>query len=60
VVTESVFGLGGIGQAVVQAFVSGDLPVIMGVVLIAATAVVVANLVVDIAYGLLDARVRLA
>ncbi|MEV4396180.1 ABC transporter permease [Nonomuraea sp. NPDC049607] len=60
VVTESVFGLGGIGQAVVQAFVSGDLPVIMGVVVLATTAVVVANLIVDIAYGLLDPRIRLA
>jgi peptide/nickel transport system permease protein len=59
VVTESVFGLGGIGQAVVQAFVSGDLPVIMGVVVLATTAVVVANLLVDIAYGLLDPRIRL-
>ncbi|MEU4230674.1 ABC transporter permease [Nonomuraea sp. NPDC026600] len=60
VVTESVFGLGGIGQAVVQAFVSGDLPVIMGVVVLATTAVVLANLLVDIAYGLLDPRIRLA
>ncbi|MEV6156703.1 ABC transporter permease [Nonomuraea sp. NPDC052129] len=60
VVTESVFGLGGIGQAVVQAFVSGDLPVIMGVVVLATTAVVVANLLVDITYGLLDPRIRLA
>ncbi|MFD1546468.1 ABC transporter permease [Nonomuraea guangzhouensis] len=60
VVTESVFGLGGIGQAVVQAFVSGDLPVIMGVVVLATTAVVLANLLVDLAYGLLDPRIRLA
>ena len=60
VVTESVFGLGGIGQAVVQAFVSGDLPVIMGVVVLATTAVVLANLLVDITYGLLDPRIRLA
>jgi peptide/nickel transport system permease protein len=60
VVTESVFGLGGVGQAVVQAFVSGDLPVIMGVVVLATGAVVVANLVVDISYGFLDPRIRLA
>ncbi|MFC4121714.1 ABC transporter permease [Nonomuraea zeae] len=59
VVTESVFGLGGVGQAVVQAFVSGDLPVIMGVVILATTAVIVANLLVDLAYGLLDPRVRI-
>ncbi|WP_327086491.1 ABC transporter permease [Nonomuraea sp. NBC_01738] len=59
VVTESVFGLGGIGQAVVQAFNQGDLPVIMGVVVIATTAVITANLVVDLAYAVLDPRVRL-
>ncbi|GAA3830435.1 ABC transporter permease [Sphaerisporangium flaviroseum] len=58
VVTESVFGLGGVGQAAVQAFVSGDLPVVMGVVLITSAVVVVANLLADMAYALLDARVR--
>ncbi|NUR84225.1 MAG: ABC transporter permease [Nonomuraea sp.] len=60
VVTESVFGLGGVGQAVVQAYTTGDLPVIMGVVVLATGAVVVANLLVDVAYGFLDPRVRLA
>lgn len=60
IVTESVFGLGGIGQEVVRAVVNGDLPVIMGVVLLAAFFVTVANIVVDIAYSFLDPRVRLA
>jgi peptide/nickel transport system permease protein len=58
-VTESVFGLQGIGQLTVRSLTTGDLPVIMAVVLIAAFFVVVANLVVDIGYSFLDPRVRL-
>ena len=53
VVVESVFGLGGLGQASVQAIFTGDLPVIIGFVIIAATFVVVANIIVDLAYALL-------
>jgi peptide/nickel transport system permease protein len=59
VVTENVFGLGGIGQASVEAIGAGDLPVIIGFVLAAAAFVVVANIVVDFCYTLLDPRVRL-
>jgi peptide/nickel transport system permease protein len=59
VVTETVFSLGGIGQDSVQAVVQGNLPVIIGFVLIAALFVVVANLIVDMAYALLDPRVRI-
>jgi ABC-type dipeptide/oligopeptide/nickel transport system permease component len=60
IVTEAVFGLGGIGQTAVQAVVNGDLPIIFGTVLFAAFFIVIANILVDIAYALLDARVRLA
>jgi peptide/nickel transport system permease protein len=60
IVTEAVFGLGGIGQTAVQAVINGDLPIIFGTVLFAAFFIVVANILVDIAYALLDARVRLA
>jgi peptide/nickel transport system permease protein len=59
-VTESVFGLQGIGQMTVRSLTNGDLPVIMGVVLIAAFFVVLGNLVVDVAYSFLDPRVRLS
>ena len=59
VVTESVFNLGGVGQALLRAFDFGDVYVILGIVIITAVAVVVANIVVDIAYSLLDPRVRL-
>jgi peptide/nickel transport system permease protein len=60
VVVENVFGIGGIGQDSVQAIDQGNLPVIIGFVLVAAVFVVVANIVVDFCYTLLDTRVRLA
>lgn len=59
VITEVVFGLPGLGYTAVQAITNQDLPVIIGVVIITAAAVVVANLLVDIGYALLDPRVRL-
>jgi peptide/nickel transport system permease protein len=59
VVTEVVFGLPGLGYTAVQAITNQDLPVIIGVVIITSAAVVVANLLVDIGYALLDPRVRL-
>ncbi len=59
IITEQVFGLPGLGYTAVQAIVQSDLPVIIGVVLVAATAVVVANIVVDAFYAVLDPRVRL-
>jgi len=57
VVTESVFGIGGVGQDSVQAIDAGNLPVIIGFVLVAALFVVTANIVVDFCYALLDPRV---
>ncbi|HEY3734601.1 MAG TPA: ABC transporter permease subunit [Streptosporangiaceae bacterium] len=59
VVTEAVFGIGGIGSDSIAAIDQGNLPVIIGFVLIAAVFVVVANLVVDLCYRLLDPRVRI-
>lgn len=60
VVTEQVFGLNGIGRLAVQSVTNVDLPTIVALVLIAATAFTVANLVVDILYGVIDPRVRLS
>jgi peptide/nickel transport system permease protein len=59
VITEQVFALPGLGFTAVQAIQQQDLPVIIGVVIVAATAVVVANIVVDAFYAVLDPRVRL-
>jgi peptide/nickel transport system permease protein len=60
VVVETVFGLGGIGQTSVNAIYTDNLPVIIGFVIIAALFVVVANLIVDLTYALLDPRVRIS
>lgn len=60
VVVESVFGLGGLGQVSVQAIYQDNLPVIIGFVILAAVFVVVANIIVDLVYSLLDPRVRIA
>jgi peptide/nickel transport system permease protein len=59
IVTEKVFGLQGIGQLVYQSVTVGDTPVIIGVTLLVSFFVIVANLIVDIGYSLLDPRVRL-
>jgi peptide/nickel transport system permease protein len=59
VVTEQVFSLPGLGKTAIDAINQQDLPVIIGIVLFASTAVVVANIVVDLLYAVLDPRVRL-
>jgi peptide/nickel transport system permease protein len=59
VVTETVFGLPGLGQLLVLSIDHQDLPTTIGLVLLATTFVVVANIVVDILYALIDPRVRL-
>ena len=59
VITETVFGMPGLGFTAIQAIQQQDLPVVIGVVIVAAAAVVVANIVVDALYAVLDPRVRL-
>lgn len=59
-VVETVFGIGGIGQDSVEEVDQGNLPLIIGFVLAAAVFVIVANILVDIAYTLLDPRIRLS
>lgn len=60
VVTERLFGLQGIGQSALVAVQRSDLPVVLGTVLVAALFIVIANIIVDIVYAALDARVRLS
>ena len=60
IVVESVFGLNGLGQVSVEAIYTDNLPVIIGFVVLAAAFVVVANIIVDLTYALLDPRVRIA
>ena len=59
VITEQVFGLPGLGWTAVHAIQEQDLPVIIGIVIVASAAVVVCNIVVDALYALVDPRVRL-
>jgi peptide/nickel transport system permease protein len=58
VVVEQVFSLNGLGRLAVQSVVNVDLPVIVALVLIAGFAYTLANLVVDVLYGVIDPRVR--
>jgi peptide/nickel transport system permease protein len=58
VVTEKLFRWPGIGALTVDAVLSRDGPVIMGIVLVTSVAIVAANLVVDVLYAVLDPRTR--
>jgi peptide/nickel transport system permease protein len=60
VITESVFNLQGLGYLAINDALQQDLPVVLGVVLIASVAVALANLIVDILYAFIDPRVRYA
>lgn len=58
IVVETVFAWPGIGRLLVTAVSSRDLAVVQGLVLVIATTMVLANLIVDLLYGLLDPRIR--
>jgi peptide/nickel transport system permease protein len=60
VITESVFNIRGLGFKTIDAARNQDLPLVIAVVLVASTAVALANLVVDVVYAYLDPRVRYA
>ncbi len=59
VVVESVFGWPGMGQLAWQAIQRVDIPIIMGVTLVSATAIVLGNLLADLIAPLIDPRIRL-
>jgi peptide/nickel transport system permease protein len=59
VITETVFSLPGLGYTAVNAITQQDLPVVIGVVIVASAGVIIANLIVDILYAVVDPRVRL-
>ncbi|MFI0356081.1 ABC transporter permease [Actinomadura sp. 9N407] len=58
VLTEQTFSLKGLGRLALDGVIGSDLPVVLGVVMVAAVFIVIANLVVDILYGVVDPRVR--
>jgi len=59
VIIESIFAIPGMGQLMVQSVFSRDYPVVMGNLVIVATLTLVANLVADVAYGMVDPRIRM-
>ncbi|MHB1786988.1 MAG: ABC transporter permease [Acidimicrobiales bacterium] len=60
IVTETVFSLPGLGQQIINSITRQDLPVIIGLVILASAFIVVANILVDAFYAVLDPRVRLS
>jgi peptide/nickel transport system permease protein len=60
ILTETVFNIPGVGRYAYQAVNTGDIPAIQGVVLVLALSIVIASLLVDIVYAVIDPRVRYA
>jgi peptide/nickel transport system permease protein len=60
IITESVFSMHGLGYLAVHSVTTMDLPTIVALVMIVSTFIVIANMVVDIAYGFIDPRVKLS
>jgi peptide/nickel transport system permease protein len=58
ILTETVFNIPGVGRLAFDAIQKSDMPIVQGTVLIAAFAVILMNLIVDILYAFLDPRVR--
>ncbi len=58
--TERIFSIPGMGLLALDSFNTSDLPVIAGVVVVAATFVTIGNLIVDLLYGVVDPRVKLS
>ncbi|GKQ41144.1 ABC transporter permease [Streptomyces sp. A012304] len=59
-ITEKTFSIQGIGMLAVKSVSTNDLPMLLGVMVLTASFVVVANIVVDACYALIDPRIRLA
>lgn len=58
--TESVFSIPGLGVTALSGYTNADLPITIGIVVFATICVIIANLIVDIAYAYIDPRIRLS
>lgn len=58
VITETIFAWPGLGQLLVSSLTSQDLDLVMGIVVLVAVVTIVFNLIADVAYGVLDPRIR--
>ena len=57
-IIETIFGKPGLGRLAIDAIKTRDYPIVQGVVLLMALAFVVVSLLTDLAYGLIDPRIR--
>ena len=58
VLTETVFGLAGVGRMLFEAITARDYPIIQAFTVVIAVAYMLINLIVDVSYGFLDPRIR--
>lgn len=58
IITERIFGLPGVGSLLLNGIVNRDYPMVQGVVILMATAVIFANLIADVVYAVVDPRIR--
>jgi peptide/nickel transport system permease protein len=59
ILTETVFGLAGVGRSLYEAITARDFPIIQGFTVVIALGYIVVNLIVDLSYAFLDPRIRL-
>jgi len=57
--TETIFGLSGVGRMLYDAITARDFPIIQGFTLVIAAGYVIVNLIVDISYAFIDPRIKL-
>jgi peptide/nickel transport system permease protein len=60
VLVETIFSINGLGRLLVEAIIKRDVPIIQGVTVYIASVFVIANLIIDLTYGLFDPRIRVA
>jgi peptide/nickel transport system permease protein len=58
VITETIFAWPGVGRLLIQSIAFRDYPLVQGCILLIAVTYVAMNLLTDVAYGLLDPRIR--
>lgn len=59
ILTETIFGLSGVGRSLYEAITARDYPIIQGFVVVIAVGYVMVNLLVDLSYAILDPRIQL-
>ena len=60
IIVETVFARQGVGQLAIDAILQKDYPLVQGIILLTASTYVIANLLVDISYGLINPKIRTA